>query len=119
MIHHLSAACGESLGSMMGLLVGAALLVAFVNGANDNFKGVATLYGSGILSYRTALALASVSTAAGSLFSVVAASGLARSLSGRGLVPQAMLTPSFLTAVAIAAGLTVLMATWLGLPVST
>ncbi len=36
------------------VLVGA-LVVAFVNGANDNFKGVATLYGSGTLSYRGAL----------------------------------------------------------------
>ena len=32
-----------------------ALFVAYVNGANDTFKGVATLFGSGSASYRRAL----------------------------------------------------------------
>ncbi len=31
------------------------LFLAYANGANDNFKGVATMYGSGTLGYRTAL----------------------------------------------------------------
>lgn len=104
---------------MLGLLLGATLLLAFVNGANDNFKGVATLYGSGVLSYRMALVLAAGSTAAGSLASVALASGLAKAFSAKGLVPDAMLTPAFLAAVAIAAALTVLVATRFGLPVST
>ncbi len=43
------------------LLLGA-LFVAYANGANDNFKGVATLYGSGTVSYRTALGWATVTT---------------------------------------------------------
>ena len=47
------------------VLVAAALLVAFVNGANDNMKGVATLYGSGALAYRPALTLGTFATAAG------------------------------------------------------
>ncbi|MCI0569042.1 MAG: inorganic phosphate transporter [Acidobacteria bacterium] len=104
---------------MIGLLLGATLLLAFVNGANDNFKGVATLYGSGVLSYRAALALAAGSTAAGSLSSVALASGLAEAFSAKGLVPDAILTPSFLAAAGIASALTVLAATRLGLPVST
>ncbi len=52
---------------MVELGIGAALLLAFVNGANDNMKGVATLYGSGALDYRRSLLLATVSTAFGSL----------------------------------------------------
>ncbi len=104
---------------MLGLLLGATLLLAFVNGANDNFKGVATLYGSKVLSYRAALALAAGSTAAGSLSSVALASGLARAFSAKGLVPDAMLSPSLLASAGIAAALTVLTATRLGLPVST
>ena len=43
------------------LLLGA-LFVAYANGANDNFKGVATLYRSGTVSYRTALGWATVTT---------------------------------------------------------
>ena len=35
-------------------VVGATLL-AYANGSNDNFKGVATLYGIGVLSFLTAL----------------------------------------------------------------
>jgi phosphate/sulfate permease len=31
------------------------LFLAYANGANDNFKGVATLYGSGTTSYKRAL----------------------------------------------------------------
>ena len=38
------------------------VLLAWANGANDNFKEVATLYGSGVLTYRRALALATIAT---------------------------------------------------------
>jgi len=104
---------------MIALVVAAALFVAFVNGANDTMKGVATLYGSGVLGYRRALALATISTLLGSLASITLASGLVAAFSAKGLVPEHLLTPSFLAAAAIAAGLTVLLATRLGFPVST
>ncbi len=39
---------------LVALLVAVALL-AYANGANDNFKGVATLLGSGTCNYRQAL----------------------------------------------------------------
>ncbi len=100
------------------VLVGA-LVLAFVNGANDNFKGVATLYGSGAVSYRIALGLGTAATAVGGLASLLLATDLARAFSGKGLVPDAALTPSLLGAVALGAGLTVLAATRLGFPVST
>ena len=38
----------------------AVLLLTYSNGANDNFKGVATLWGSGTLAYKPALVLATV-----------------------------------------------------------
>ncbi|NOY92131.1 MAG: inorganic phosphate transporter, partial [Deltaproteobacteria bacterium] len=34
------------------LLIFAGLALSFANGANDNFKGVATLFGSGTTSFR-------------------------------------------------------------------
>ncbi len=42
------------------------LFLAYANGANDNFKGVATLYGSGTTSYKRALLWATVTTFLGS-----------------------------------------------------
>ncbi len=104
---------------MEWLVLAGALLLAFVNGANDNMKGVATLYGSGALGYRPALALATLSTALGALASTALAAGLVKAFSAKGLVPDALLTPEYLAAVALAAAGTVLLATRLGFPVST
>lgn len=102
------------------LLSIATLAVAYANGANDNFKGVATLYGSNITSYRTALAITSVATACGGLLSVFIASSLIKTFSGAGVVPPSVATsPAFLTAVACGAAGTVFLATVLGLPIST
>lgn len=98
----------------------AALFVAYANGANDNFKGVATLYGSGTATYKGAIALATVTTFAGSLSSVYLAAALVQAFSGVGLVPAATAASTdFVLAVAAGAGATVLLATLLGLPVST
>ncbi len=96
------------------------LLVSYANGANDNFKGVATLYGSGTTSFRTALLWANVTTTAGALFAVVLGVGLAKAFGGKGLVPDDIVaSSSFLLSVGIAAGGTVLLASRLGLPIST
>lgn len=100
------------------LLMG--LLLAFANGANDNFKGVATLLGSGTADYRRALHWATFCTLLGSLTAAWLAADLLKTFSGKGLVADALvLRPDFATAVACGAGLTVLLATRLGLPVST
>ena len=40
---------------MLILLFLSTLFLGYFNGANDNFKGVAALYGSGITSYLRAL----------------------------------------------------------------
>jgi len=101
-------------------VVGIGLLLAFANGANDNFKGVATLFGSGSTSYRGALLWATVTTGLGSIAALVVARGLLEAFSGKGLVPpEVVADPSFAAAVALSAGVTVLLATRLGFPVST
>ena len=108
--------------SSMGLaaIIITGLLLAYANGANDNFKGVATLFGSGTADRRRALMWATVTTLLGSLCAIWLASGLLARFSGKGVVPDTLTAdPGFGTAVAIGAGLTVLLATRLGMPVST
>ena len=96
------------------------LFVAYANGANDNFKGVATLFGSDTTTYRGAIALATVTTFAGALCSVYLAEALVHAFSGKDLVPAAVAaSPDFLLAVAAGAGVTVILATLLGMPIST
>ncbi len=94
--------------------------VAFTNGANGNFKGVASLYGSGTTSRRTALAWGTASTFAGSIAALFLAGGLLQKFGGRGIVPDTLArSPDFLAAAAIGTALTSFLATRLGFPVST
>ncbi|MEH2417667.1 inorganic phosphate transporter [Nostoc sp.] len=98
----------------------ATLFLAYSNGANDNFKGVATLFGSRTSSYQTAILWATFTTFAGAVAATFLASTLIKNFSGKGLVPDAIANaPEFHLAVAIAAGLTVLIATFMGFPIST
>ena len=98
----------------------AVLFLAYANGANDNFKGVATLFGSGTASYRTALVWATLTTLAGSLCALLLAAGLIDTFKGKGLVPDAVTRDGrFLLSVSLAAAGTVLIATRVGMPVST
>lgn len=102
------------------LLVLVVLFLAFSNGANDNFKGLATVWGSETLGYRTALILATLATVAGSLTSLMLAKALMQQFSGMGLVPKEIaIAPQFLLSVGIGAAITVFIATRAGLPVST
>lgn len=104
----------------MILLFAAVLLLTYSNGANDNFKGVATLWGSGTLNYRTALILATIATFAGSICSYFFAETLIKNFSGKGLVPDNVIqSADFVLSVALAAGATVLLATKFGFPIST
>jgi PiT family inorganic phosphate transporter len=102
------------------LLLLAALGLATANGANDNFKGVATLHGSGMLGYRAALLWATVTTFAGSALALVLASGLLAAFRGKGLVPDDVAAaPEFALSVAAGAAAAVAAATRLGMPIST
>ncbi len=106
--------------ALFAVLFAATLFLAYSNGANDNFKGVATLYGSNAASYRLALVLGTAATFAGCLASVFLAETLLKAFSGKGLVPEAIAaSPNFLFAVAAGAGATVILATQLGFPIST
>ena len=98
----------------------AAIMLAYANGANDNFKGVATLFGSRTSNYRRALNWACWTTLAGSITAAWFAGELLDTFSGRGLVPDAIAaSPAFSASVGLGAAATVLLATYLGLPVST
>lgn len=102
------------------LLAIAVLFVAYATGANANFKGVASLLGSGTTSYRTAINWGSAATLAGSLAAVFLTTTMIKNFSGKGLVPDTLTAdPLFLLAVALGAGLTVTLAVLLGFPVST
>ncbi|MCA9125079.1 MAG: anion permease [Planctomycetales bacterium] len=105
---------------MITIIILATLCLAYANGANDNFKGVATLLGSGTTDYKRALTWATVTTLMGSLTAVVLAETLLKSFSGKGLVSSELAsTPEYGAAVALGAGLTVLLATRVGMPIST
>ena len=105
---------------METLLLLPAAFVAFTNGANANSKGVASLYGTGTTSLRTALWWGTASTFLGSVCAVFLSGGMIKAFSGQGIVANELLkTPHFLTAVAAGAALTSFMGTRFGFPVST
>jgi inorganic phosphate transporter, PiT family len=94
--------------------------LAFSNGANDNFKGVASLFGCGAANYRVALTWATITTLAGSVCALFLAQTLLIKFSGKGLAPDELIhSIPFITAVAAGAGLTVILATRFGFPIST
>lgn len=118
---------------LFALLIIAVCFVAFTNGANANFKGVASLYGSGTTSLRVALLWGTAMTFAGSVTAPFVAKEIAKKFSGRDIVPAEFLDAKaaqskslsenepqrFVTAVAIGAALTSFLATRFGFPVST
>ena len=102
------------------LIIGAMLFVAYANGANDNFKGVATLFGSGVADYRNALGWATLATLAGSVAAMFVATRLIFVFQGQGLVPDELIhSPDFLASAVLGAALTVVAATRIGMPIST
>lgn len=94
--------------------------LAYANGANDNFKGVASLFGSGTANFRQALTWATLTTLAGSLTALFLAQTLLVKFSGKGLAPDELIhSLPFMIAVAGGAGMTVFLATQSGFPIST
>lgn len=105
---------------MTVLLILAIGFVAFTNGANANFKGVASLYGSGTTTLRGALYWGTATTFAGSLAAMFLAHGLVKAFGGRGIVADSLAaSPDFVTAVALGAAGTSFLASRFGFPVST
>ncbi|MCH8326178.1 MAG: anion permease [Bacteroidetes bacterium] len=101
-------------------IVFTAIFISYYNGANDNIKGVATLYGSNIISYKKAILWGSFTTATGSLLAFFIAQKLIVTFSGKGLLPDAMLnTIPINIPIALGAGMTILIATRVGMPIST
>ena len=102
------------------LLLASVVWLAYSNGANDNYKGVATLFGTGTTDYRSALRWATLTTFSGSVASLFLASTLVKAFSGKGLVANEIVSdPLFLMAVGLGAAATVFLATRLGIPIST
>jgi len=102
------------------LLFIATCFLAYANGANDNFKGVATLFGSRTTNYRQAIRWATITTLLGSISSIFLAKTLVNNFTGKGLVPDFVTSsPDFTAAVAFGAGTTVLLAAIRGIPIST
>ena len=82
------------------LLFIAVAFLAYSNGANDNFKGVASLFGSRTCGYRTAISWGTFATFAGSITAIFLAQTLLRKFSGKGLVQDSLLaSPQFVLAV--------------------
>lgn len=105
---------------LLTILILSIAFVAFTNGANANFKGVASLYGSGTASLRLALWWGTLTTFAGSIAATFLSDELLKKFSGKELVSDDLLqSPSFTSAVAFGAALTSFFATRLGFPVST
>src|SRR5438093_11731536 len=95
------------------------LSVAFANGANDVSKGIATLAGSGVGSYRRAIAWGAAWTVAGAGGAALVARGFVPVFSGRGILDVLPAGLGFPVAVAFGGIGWVLFAARVGLPVST
>jgi PiT family inorganic phosphate transporter len=100
-------------------MLGLVLLLAYANGSNDISKGIATLVGSGVSSFKTAVVWGTVWTVCGGLLAAAASQGLAATFAGKGFLARPMEGPAFLSAVAVGAIVWVLFASRTGLPVST
>ncbi len=95
---------------MIFLLLGAVFFLAFSNGANDNFKGVATLRKSPHYSYWRAITWATLWTTVGAVLSLWLARRLLPVFSGAQLIGPDIDRLAFLISVACGAALTVFLA---------
>ncbi|MEK6617437.1 MAG: inorganic phosphate transporter [Nitrospirota bacterium] len=103
--------------SLLALIL--VLALAFVNGTNDVSKAIATLVGSGITNYRTAIAWGTVWTMIGAGAAAFVAAAMVKTFSN-GLIESGMaIPPALALAVLIGAIGWVLFASRTGLPVST
>lgn len=101
------------------LALACGVVVAYLNGANDVSKGIATLAGSGVTNYKRAILWGTLWTGVGGLASSVLSEAMVGTF-GAGLLHQGS-KPTLDGALAalLGAAACVGVATWLGLPVST
>lgn len=104
---------------LAALMILCTAAVAWANGANDVSKGVATLIGSRLATYRQGLQWGTVWTVAGALTALVVTTTLLQTFSTALVASPLISSGSFPLAVAIGACLWVLLASRSGLPVST
>ena len=104
---------------VVALLVAVTLGVAYLNGANDVSKGIATLVGSGVTDYRRAVLWGTVWTVLGGMAAALASRGLVTTFSGNGLLVTDPAGHPFLPAVGVGAVGWLFMSTRTGMPVST
>jgi PiT family inorganic phosphate transporter len=95
------------------------LVLAFANGTNDVSKAIATLIGSGVTNYRSAIAWGTFWTMVGASAAVYVATAMVKTF-GSGYIQPGLPIPSALApSILSGAILWVLFASKLGLPVST
>ncbi|MBI2818096.1 MAG: inorganic phosphate transporter, partial [Acidobacteria bacterium] len=101
------------------LVLALGIFIAYVNGANDVSKGVATLVGSGVSSYKRALLWGTLWTGVGGLIGAVLAGAMLKTF-GKGLLANGTvpMLPATVATI-IGAGAWIAVATRTGLPVST
>lgn len=97
------------------LLVG---ILSYANGANDISKGIATLVGSGVSSYRNALVWGTVSTTAGVFVAARFSSMMVETFTNGVFLTNIPATVSVL-AIVFGASMWILFAARIGMPVST
>ncbi|MCR4294172.1 MAG: inorganic phosphate transporter [Elusimicrobia bacterium] len=99
--------------------LGAAAGLAFANGANDISKSIATMVGSGESDYKKAVIVTSLAVAAGAVLASAWAVKMTLLFTKGMLSPQVQLNETFALAILAGAVGWVLLATRIGMPVST
>ena len=95
------------------------LALAYANGTNDVSKAIATLVGSGVTNYRTAILWGTIWTTVGAAVSGVVAGAMLNTFSTGLIRPGIAAPPTLAVAVLVGAIAWVLVASRTGLPVST
>src|SRR5207247_6736629 len=101
------------------LLLLLVLGLAYANGTNDVSKAIATLVGSGVTNYRTAIIWGTIWATVGAAASGVVAGAMLNTFSTGLLQPGVAVPPALAGAVLVGAIAWVLVASRMGLPVST